>query len=120
MRRMRQPGQCGYSIDGRVENQFRPLRRSRIRQSFGFEATSVDQVSSISYHRVRSMTRLEGTDPGCGIEFILHMSIAVLRAAHESGPSNNLPRRMSGNNFLASQPVLRRNDCAPVKTVADE
>src|ERR1700722_7809812 len=65
------------------------------------------------------MARLKGANPGCGVEFVLHMRVAMLGAAHESRAPNHLPAGVGGNDLFAPQPVLCGNNRTLVETMAD-
>src|SRR5438552_11345876 len=119
MRGMRQSGQRRTTIDSRVKDQLRPLRRTRIRQSFRLKATRYDQVRSLLDGLIGSSSRLKWTDPSRRVKLVLHLRVAVLGAAHEGRAANHLPSRVLRDNLLAPESVLRGNNHPVIKMTAD-
>src|SRR3984893_18523174 len=104
---MWQSGQSRHSVPRGIENQLRPLRRTRILESIRLQTTGDDQFRSLPYYRVGCATELVRRQPGGGIQFVLDMRVAVASAAHEGCAPNHPPPCVLGNDFLAAQPVLR-------------
>src|SRR4029077_2523585 len=118
MWRVRKPSQGGDAVHGRIENQLRPLGRTSVSQCLRFEPTLYQQVSSFLYDGKRGSPRLEGTKPGCGVQFVLDMRVAVPSAAHECCSANHVSPRVLGQDFFAAHAVLSGNQRAFVKVAA--
>src|SRR6516225_6875870 len=97
---MRQLRQCGDRVDGSIEYHLRPLRWTGILKSFGFQAARDDEVSDPSHQFYRGFRWFEWTEPGFGIELVLHMRVAVTRTAHEGGRTDDVPVRVLGQDLL--------------------
>src|SRR5207245_3772665 len=115
MWRMRQARECRHTIHGRIKNELGPLGRSRIFKSLGFQSSRNYQVSSFSDHRNRSVARFVWSQPSGSVQFVLHMGIAVTRAAHERRAPNDQAPRVLGNYLFAAQAVLSGDDSALIE-----
>src|SRR5205807_2005279 len=83
MRRMRQFRKRRYRVHRRVEDELRPLCWARVFQWLCLQTAGNDQLSRVSDQGKRRGTRLEWPQPGGGIKLILHVGVAVTRAAHK-------------------------------------
>ncbi len=66
------------------------------------------------------MSRFKRADPGCSIEFELHMRVAMLGSAHESRAPNDLTASVHSDNLFAAQSVLRGDDRPLIETAAQQ
>src|SRR5262245_306848 len=64
------------------------------------------------------MALLERAKPRRRVELILYMRVAVPRPAHKSRASDHLSSRMRRDDLFTAQPVLRRDDRAPIELAA--
>src|ERR1700675_5215706 len=116
---MRQAGQSGNAIHRRIENQLGPLRGPGVFQCLGFKPGRDDEIGGFFDYREWSAGRLEGAHPGWSVKFVLHVRIAVARAAHESGGADDIAAREGGNDFFTADSVLGGEDGSFVETAAD-
>src|SRR5579862_7986992 len=119
MRGMRQAGQRRNAIHRSIENQFGPLRRTSIFESLGLQSTLIDQISSFLNQLVRRAAWLEWAEPSRGVQFILHVSIAVLGPAHKRRAAKHLAFCMLSKNLFATEAVLRRDYRSVIETAPD-
>src|SRR5229473_3131156 len=115
MWRMRQSRKRRNTIHRGIENELRPLGGPRIFEGFRFQSASNYHFSSFSDGWNRGVSWLEWSEPSGSIQFVLHMCIAVTRAAHKCRASNDQTLRMLGNNFFTAQSVLSGDDGTPVE-----
>src|SRR5216684_3451626 len=106
MRRVRQARQSGDAIYRRIKNQLGPLRGAGVFERLGFESGRVDEIGGFLDNGEWRAGRLERAHPGWSVEFILHVGVAVARAAHESGGPDDVAARESSNDFFAADSVL--------------
>src|SRR5262245_10455719 len=86
---------------------------------FGLEPSRDKQVGGFLNQIVRRIARLEGSHPRSRVQLVLHMSVAMARAAHERRTANDPAARALGNDFFAAEPVLRGKDGRAIEEGAD-
>src|SRR5215472_16690855 len=105
---VRQFRERSHRVDRRIEDCLGPLCRSRIAERLSSQTAPVDQLGRFLYNLKRRRGRLEWPHPCGGVKFVLHMGIAVARAAHEGCSANDLGPHLLSDDTFASETVLRR------------
>ncbi len=87
----------------------------------GFESAGDDQVGGFFHYSEWRARRLKRAHPGGVSSSILHMRVAVLRAAHESGAADDVAARVCAA-MISSLPktVLRGEDGPLIEAAADQ
>src|SRR6267143_3405192 len=116
---MWQPGQSRHTVDRGIENQLRPLRGTRILQSFCLQPPGDDQIRRVFHQGVGSATRFIGSYPRGCVQLVLNMRVAVPGTAHESCAPNYKSLSVTCNDLFTTQSVLRRNDGTLIEAMAD-
>src|SRR5882762_8600901 len=119
MRRVRQAGKSGDTVDRSVEDQFGPLRGPGIRKCFGLQPASYDQFGGFLDYRDWRVPRLKRAHPSGRVQFILHVRVTVARAAHKGCAANNMSARMLGDEFLTAQTILCGKHSAVSEAMSD-
>src|SRR6266851_1532131 len=119
MEAVRQFRQRGDGVDRGIENELGPLRRPRVAQSDSLEAGRADQLGGFLNDSEGRVRWLKWAHPGCSIEFVLNVRVAVARATHKSGAANHKSFSEGGDNFLAAKAVLRGENSAVFEKMGD-
>ena len=119
MKTVRKLRKSGHRVDRCVEDELRPLRRACIFESHRFEARGADQRGSLLYQSKWCPRRFERAHPRRGVEFIAHLRVGDTRAAHERGSAHDVSVCNFGDDFFASQAVLRRQNGAILEKMRD-
>ena len=115
-RDVRQVGQRGDGVHGRVEDQLRPLRRAKVGERAGAQARVDEQLLDLLRLLVGRRPG-EGPEPRLGVELVLDVRVGVADAAHERHGGDQRPvaaaragaprRRGRSGSSSSSRPAQR-------------
>ena len=108
VRVVRQPGERRNRVDGRVEDQLRPLRRPQIRERTRLQAGALDQGRELLDRVV--VSAVVRAEPRLGVEDVLDVGVVVAGAAHEGDAGDDRPVAVATDDPLRTEPVLNRDD----------
>src|SRR5208282_5300533 len=116
--RVRQACQSGHTIHRGIKNQLGPLRGTGVFERLGFEAAGDDKIRIFFDYGEWRTGWLKGSHPGRSVEFILHVRVAVARAAHESGGAEDVTAREGSDDFFAADSVLGGENGSSIEAAA--
>jgi len=104
VRVVREPGERSDRVDGRVEDQLRPLARQEVAERTGLQLGANQLVGHLLDERERRLA--VGPEPGLRVEDVLDLGVGMARAAHESDGRDQRPGSTGCERRLGAEPVL--------------
>ena len=112
---VREPGQRGDAVHGRVEDQLRPARGLQVGHWLHLQPRLGDQRRCALGEGERSV--VIGRQPGRRVEHVLDVVVGELRPAHEGDRRELRPGAVLPDRLLGAQAVLNGHDRAVAEAV---